>query len=173
MKSLYFWGWLVFSLLLLGFTLVRTHPYRFPRFLAFESLLSLAFLNAGVWFLEPWSVHQLLSWFFLTSSLLLAVHGFRLIKTQGKPAGDFEDTSVLITSGAYRYIRHPLYSSLLWLGLGIFLKDPSLLGGGLLTTTVLGVVWTALVEEKHNLERFGGEYRRYAEKTKRFIPFLL
>ena len=168
----YLLTWAVFSVLLVMFTIIRSHPYRFPRFLAFESLLGLIFLNARYWFVEPFTPRQLLSWFFLTGSLLLAVHGFSLIKTKGKPAGDFEDTTCLITTGAYHYIRHPLYSSLLLFGLGAFLKDPSLFGGGLMGILIFGVMLTARIEEKHNLERFGEEYQLYSENTKRFIPFI-
>ncbi len=107
----------------------------------------------------------------LAGAFLLAVHGFTLIKTIGNPEGDFEDTTTLITTGAYRYIRHPLYTSLL-LGLGVFLKDPSLPGVGLLGTTILGVALTAHIEEKYTLIRFGEAYRTYIDKTNRFIPFI-
>ena len=168
----YFFGWIIFSLMLLGFTLFRPHPYRFSRFLAFESLLSLIFLNAELWFQNPFSFLQIVSWVFLVGSFALAVHGFTLIKTKGNPEGDFEDTTTLITTGAYRYIRHPLYTSLFLFGMGAFLKDPSLLGTGLVGTTILGVVLTAHIEEKHNLERFGEAYRAYSDKTNRFIPFI-
>ncbi len=164
--------WILFSALLLAFTLIRPHPYRFTRFLAFDSLLGLIFLNADSWFVDPFSGRQIISWIFLASSLFLAVHGFTLIKTRGNPAGDFEDTTSLITSGAYRFIRHPLYSSLLLFGLGVFLKEPSLLGGGLVGTLILGVFLTARIEEKHNLDRFGEEYQEYCIKTKRFFPFI-
>lgn len=168
----YFLGWVLFSLMLIGFTFLRTHPYRFTRFLAFESLLSLIFSNAEVWFLNPFSFRQVISWLCLGGSFFLAVHGFVLIKTKGNPEGDFEDTTTLITTGAYRYIRHPLYTSLILGGLGAFLKDPSLLGAGLLGTTILGVVLTARIEEEHNLIRFDEDYRAYSDKTKRFIPFV-
>ena len=47
----FFIGWVILSGALLAFTLSRDHPYRFTRFLAFECLLSLAFLNASKWFL--------------------------------------------------------------------------------------------------------------------------
>ena len=164
--------WGLFTLLLLGFTLTRPHPYRFPRFLAFESILSLIFLNARDWFLDPFSWRQLLSWFFLFTSLILAGWGFILIKTRGNPSGDFEDTTKLITTGLYRYIRHPLYGSLITFGLGTFLKDPSWAGAGLVMTTILGAVLTARIEERHNLERFGEKYEEYMKKTKRFIPFI-
>lgn len=169
---LYFWFWIFFSVLLLAFTLIRPHPYRFTRFLAFDSLLGLIFLNADRWFVEPFSVRQIISWIFLAGSLCLAVHGFTLIKTEGNPTGDFEDTTSLITRGAYRFIRHPLYSSLLLFGLGAFLKGPSLLGGGLVGALLIGVILTARIEEKHNLERFGEEYQQYMDKTKRFIPYI-
>ena len=169
---LYFLFWVFFSVLLLAFTLSRPHPYRFTRFLAFDSLLGLIFLNADSWFVDPFSGRQIISWIFLAGSLFLAIHGFTLIKTEGNPTGDFEDTTNLITRGAYRFIRHPLYSSLLLFGLGAFLKGPSLLAGGLVGTLFVGVFLTARIEEKHNLERFGEEYQDYCNKTKCFFPFI-
>lgn len=164
--------WSVFTLLLLGFTLARSHPYRFPRFLAFESILSLIFLNARVWFTDPFHWRQLLAWSFLALSFFLAVWGFALIKTRGVPEGDFEDTTRLITTGVYRYIRHPLYSSLIAFALGAFLKSPSWAGAALVLTTVLGAALTAKIEERHNLARFGEAYQDYMERTSRFIPYI-
>ncbi|MGB2962727.1 MAG: isoprenylcysteine carboxylmethyltransferase family protein [Anaerolineales bacterium] len=167
-----FLAWIFFSILLLVFTIIRTHPYRFTRFLAFESLLGLIFLNADSWFVDSFSVRQLFSWVFLAGSIIVVGQGFYLIKTKGNPAGDFEDTTQLITSGVFHYIRHPLYSSLILFGFGVALKDPSLLGGALLLLVVFGVALTARIEERHNLERFGEEYQRYCKNTKRFIPFI-
>lgn len=164
--------WGIFTVLLLGFTLSRSHPYRFTRFLAFESIQSLIFLNARVWFLEPFAWYQLLSWFFLAGSLILVSWGFALLKTRGKPDGDVEETTSLVTTGLYRYIRHPLYSSIIIFALGAFLKDPSWVGALLVLTTALGVILTARIEESHNLERFGEEYRTYMKNTSRFIPFI-
>ncbi len=168
----YWITWILFTALLLGFTLARSHPYRFTRFLAFECILSLVFLNGRVWFENPFSPRQILSWILLLGSLALAVHGFVLIKSRGAPSGDFEDTTRLITSGAYRFIRHPLYASLLLLSLGVFFKDPSFPGAALVLGTTLGVNLTAGIEEQHNLARFGEDYRDYMEKTRRFIPFI-
>jgi protein-S-isoprenylcysteine O-methyltransferase Ste14 len=155
-----------------GFTLIRSHPYRFPRFLAFESILSLAFLNARVWFLDPLAWNQILSWILLIGSLVLVGWGFALLKSRGQPEGDFEDTTKLITTGLYQYIRHPLYGSLIAFGLGAFFKDPSWVGALLVLTTIVGALLTARIEEGYNLERFGEEYQDYMERTKRFIPFI-
>ena len=99
----------------------------FYRFFAFESILILFLLNVDYWLRDPFTVHQIVSWVLLIFSTFLVVHGFHLLHVLGKPKGPIENTSSLVTLGAYRYIRHPLYSSLLLLGWGIFLKAPSLL----------------------------------------------
>ena len=113
-----------------------------------------------------------LSWFLLAGSLVLVAWGFFLLKTRGQPEGDFEDTTKLITTGVYQYIRHPLYGSLIFFALGTFFKDPSWVGVFLVLTTIVSAILTARIEEEHNLERFGEEYQDYMEKTKRFIPFI-
>jgi len=169
---IYFLAWILFTIILLGFALARSHPYRFPRFLAFESILSLIFLNAPAWFHDPLSVWQVISWICLIGSIFLVGYGFFLIKSLGNPEGDFEDTTTLITTGVYKYIRHPLYTSLILFSLGAFLKDPTWLGVGLVITTIIGVYITARIEEGHNLERFGEAYQQYMEETKSFIPFI-
>jgi protein-S-isoprenylcysteine O-methyltransferase Ste14 len=168
----YLISWLILSALLVGFTLARRHPYRWPRFLAFEAILSLAFLNGRVWFLDPFSPRQIMSWILLSGSLALVVSGLSLIKTRGEPAGDIEETTRLITSGIYRWIRHPLYASLFLLAAGIYLKRPSWTGLLLVGLTLLGVIWTAWLEERHNLERFGEDYQAYMRETARFIPYI-
>ena len=162
----------IFSALLLIFTLRRSFQHRWFRFLSFESLLALVILNADHWFQNPISPRQIFSWLFLIASLLLALHGFRILRVAGKPEDDFEKTTQLVKAGAYRYIRHPLYASLLLLGVGAFLKNPSWLGSALLAALFIFCGATARVEERENLERFGEIYRDYMGETKMFIPLL-
>ncbi len=169
---IYWISWSVISGLLLVFTLIRPHPYRFSRYLAFESVLSLAFLNARVWFHNPLSLIQVISWALLMGSLYLVIHGFYLIKTRGNPQGDFEDTTSLITTGPYRFIRHPLYGSLILFSLGTFLKKPELIGFFLVCFTCLGSYLAARIEERYNLERFGEAYQVYMDRSKMFIPYI-
>ena len=159
------------TILLFAFTLSRPHRHRFYRFLAFESLLALIIRNADSWFRDPFSFIHIISWVLLIGSLLLAIHGFRLLHVAGSPKGDFEDTTQLITTGAYQYIRHPLYCSLLLLGVGVFLKRPTLLDCSLLIILFISVYATAKVEERDNIIKFGPAYRAYIEKTRMFVPF--
>ena len=142
------------------------------RLFAFESLLAMLLLNAEHWFWNPFSLIQIASWILLTSSLLLSLHGFRLLRIMGKPQGQIEDTTRLVTAGAYHYIRHPLYCSLILLGLGIYLKNPSAVGTVLLLLLGTSLYATGRVEESENLRKFGDEYARYLETTKMFIPFI-
>ena len=148
----------------------RSHG--FFRFFAFESILGLFLLNVIHWFLDPFSGLHILSWSLLFVSLFLVVHGFHLLRALGRPEGGIENTTTLVTVGAYRYIRHPLYSSLLLFGWGVFFKHPSLTGGTLVLAATAFLVATAWVEEQENLQRFGAEYEAYMKRTKMFIPFL-
>jgi len=96
-----------------------------------------------------------------------------MLRLVGSPEGDIENTTELVTRGAYKYIRHPIYCSLLLGGVGAFLKDPSLPGIIILLLLFSFVFATAKVEENKNIERFGEAYRAYVKQTKMFIPFLL
>jgi protein-S-isoprenylcysteine O-methyltransferase Ste14 len=78
----------------------------------------------------------------------------------------------LITTGLYGYIRHPLYSSLLFLAAGAALKAPSFLTAALLLLASLMIWLTARAEEGENLTCFGEDYAYYMARTKRFIPFI-
>jgi protein-S-isoprenylcysteine O-methyltransferase Ste14 len=158
---------------------LRTHG--FYRFFAFESLLALILLNAPVWFRDPLSPHQLAAWFLGAVSIGLAIEGFRLLKVIGRPASAsveganlaFENTTTLVMVGAYRWIRHPLYASLLALAGSAWLKNP--LGAGSLALSLCAggfLLATAVAEEHENLKRFGAPYAEYCNRTRRFIPFV-
>jgi protein-S-isoprenylcysteine O-methyltransferase Ste14 len=156
----------------------RSHG--FYRFFAWEAILALTLLNLEGWFYHPFAWRQIISWFLLIVSLFLVLHGVYLLKQIGQqnsqrtdaPMLDFEKTTMLVTRGAYRYIRHPLYSSLLFLAWGVFFKNPSWWGGGLALAATGLLEATARVEESEDLRFFGPAYQAYMERTKRFIPFL-
>ena len=85
---------------------------------------------------------------------------------------DVRQGSQLAREGPFRWIRHPMYASLLALGWGVFLKDISILSGALTAVLTAAVYLTARTEEAENLAKFGQIYRDYMLKTRRFIPFL-
>ncbi len=149
----------------------RSHG--FYRFFAFESILMLVMLNWKKWFDRAFAPHQLVSWLLLNVSGFLALHGFRLLRVVGKPEGSFEDTTRLVRTGAYRFIRHPLYSSLLYLGWGAFFKNPSRPGAVLALANSAALLATARAEESEMLQKFGADYAAYMRETRMFVPFVL
>ncbi|MFZ1976565.1 MAG: isoprenylcysteine carboxylmethyltransferase family protein [Bacteroidota bacterium] len=84
---------------------------------------------------------------------------------------EFEKTSTLVTSGIYRYIRHPLYASLLFLAWGAFLKDITWFSISLTATATLCLGATAKADEAECVRSFGTSYKEYMSRTKMFIPF--
>ena len=154
-------------------TLSQPKVHGFYRFFAFEGLLALILLNVNHWFTDPLSIRQIISWLLLLGSIPLAAGGFYLLHQVGRPEQGIEQTTTLVTSGLYGYIRHPLYASLLPATWGVFLKHPGLLPG-LLAGAITVLLWAmAKVEEKENLSRFGEAYAAYMKNSKMFIPFLV
>jgi len=151
-------------------SLRRPTSYRSFRFFAFEAILGLTLLNADKWFVDPFSVVQVLSWLLLIGSLLLAMIGVRLLYVFGHPDGSIEDTTELVVVGVYRFIRHPLYASLMLFALGIFFKHVSLLAGIMLVIAFAFMIVTARFEERENRETFGAGYAEYMKRSKMFIP---
>lgn len=152
----------------------------FYRFLAWEAILALFLVNVEHWFRRPFCAMQIVSWLCLSVSLVLVIHGVYLLRRSGRPTAARHDptllamerTTELITVGAFRYIRHPMYSSLLFLAWGIFFKSAGWLSGGLAILATAFLLATAVAEERENLRFFGDAYRDYMRRTKRFIPFL-
>jgi protein-S-isoprenylcysteine O-methyltransferase Ste14 len=156
----------------------RSHG--FYRFFAWEAILALFLLNVGYWFYQPFSLHQIIAWSLLIVSLFLVIHGFQLLRMVSKSARersnpalmDFERTTELVTVGVFRYIRHPLYSSLLFLAWGVFFKHPSWVGLFLAGIATFFLTMTARIEEAENMAFFGTAYESYMKQTRMFIPFL-
>ena len=157
----------------------RSHG--FPRFFAWEAMLVLFLLNVEHWFTNPLAWYQLIAWILLVLCIVPVVWGTLLLNGRGRPvderAGDasllgFEKTTRLVTSGIYRVIRHPLYSSLLLLAWGIFFKLPSWAGAALVMLATLFLYLTARADEAECTRYFGPPYQEYMHKTRRFIPFI-
>jgi protein-S-isoprenylcysteine O-methyltransferase Ste14 len=160
----------------------RSHG--FPRFFAWEAITALTVWNLDRWFYDPLSPPQVASWLLLMGALFPVLYGLWLMKRVGQPNTTerpvaqasnytFENTTKLVEVGIYRYIRHPLYSSLLLLAWGVFFKKISLAGGVLALFATACLFATAILEEHEDIQSFGPEYAAYMKRTRRFIPFLI
>lgn len=117
--------------------------------------------------------------FSLTASVLLLA-GFVLIlwavlamrKSKLRILPQPAMTAVLITSGPYRFIRHPMYTALITGALGLIIMCPSI--WRILTLVILTITLFVklTLEEKMLAEKFP-QYRAYQKKTYRLIPLII
>jgi protein-S-isoprenylcysteine O-methyltransferase Ste14 len=77
----------------------------------------------------------------------------------------------LVTSGLYRHVRHPMYTSIFLYALGQALVVPNWIVGpaNLVAFFVLFAV-RVQSEEQMMADKFGDQYRNYLARTKRLIP---
>jgi protein-S-isoprenylcysteine O-methyltransferase Ste14 len=164
----------IFIILFSWFLSIKYKRYHgIARFFAFESVFILVLLNYRVWFNNPFSLLQIISWTLLFLSIWAVTTGYILLKKKGKPTANFENTSQLVDSGIYGYIRHPLYLSIFLLGTGIVLKNPEAVQIILGCINLVAVYITSRIEENEMTVKFGDDYRKYMTRTKMFIPYIV
>ncbi len=78
----------------------------------------------------------------------------------------------LVTAGPYRFIRHPMYTSLMLMMAGISLYNGHPLNVAGAALVVIVVVTKALIEERLLAAAFP-EFAAYRARTWRFVPLLL
>ena len=115
----------------------------------------------------PWSFAGLVP---LVLGVILNLVADADLKRSGTTVKPFEDSSSLVTTGAYRICRNPMY-----LGFALILVGLALLTGSA-TPFVIVPVFIALVEvtfirveERMLEERFGDAWRSYAARVPRWI----
>ena len=133
-----------------------------------------------VYMIDPswmaWSSAPLLIWLRWLGVVIGIIAGLLLIvtfRTLGKNLTDTVVTRaehVLVTSGPYRWVRHPFYVAFL-----LAVTANSLVTANWFLALTGGIAFGLIVlrtrtEEDHLLARFGEEYLKYMERTGRFFP---
>jgi protein-S-isoprenylcysteine O-methyltransferase Ste14 len=81
------------------------------------------------------------------------------------------DDSVLVTTGPYAYVRHPMYvaNMLIGIGIGLFAESAAVL---VVIPAVLCLIYRLIIplEEEQLVARFGPAYERYRAQAPRWIP---
>ena len=79
----------------------------------------------------------------------------------------------VITSGPYRFVRHPSYAAVLLMVMGVGLFLGSWWSFVWLTASVFcGLLFRIRVEEQALLQQLGDRYVTYAAGHKRLVPFI-
>ena len=102
----------------------------------------------------------------------LLISAFRSLGTNLTDTVVTRTRHTIVTSGPYRWVRHPLYVAT---ALAVTANAVVTANWFLALTGVVSVVLLAIrtrTEEQKLLERFGDAYRNYMQRTGRFIPRL-
>jgi protein-S-isoprenylcysteine O-methyltransferase Ste14 len=78
----------------------------------------------------------------------------------------------LVTSGPYRWVRHPMYTVLFGYFIGLTLLSATWLVLTLTVTSILVLYRRIGIEERMMQEQFGDEYTAYMARTGRLLPRL-
>jgi protein-S-isoprenylcysteine O-methyltransferase Ste14 len=141
------------------------------------------FLGSLTWMINPqwmaWSSVPLPIWVRWIGFILIGLWGVLLVWTFRNLGKNLTDTVVtrkdhtLVTTGPYRYVRHPFYLAffLAVIGGSIVAANWFVFLAGMIPSGFL--IARTRIEEEKLTERFGEEYRDYVKTTGRFFPRLL
>jgi len=140
------------------------------------AIATLVYLIVPRWM--RWSALPLPAWLrwigiavgLVTIALFLWVH--RALGENWSTSVEPKELHALVTSGPYRWVRHPMYTTMFVWTLAFFLLSANWFVG--ITWLVLSIVAAsrAGAEEAALIEKFGAEYRAYMQRTARFLPGL-
>lgn len=107
-----------------------------------------------------------------TAGALLAFSARATIgRNWATPATERTDTE-LVTTGPYRFVRHPIYGGMLVMIVGTEIGLSPLWLPIAIVAAIYFVV-SARAEERHMMQRFPDSYPAYRARTRMLLPFLL
>lgn len=99
----------------------------------------------------------------LITGTYLFMSGHTVVSHERRPTG-------LVSTGAFRHVRHPLYLASILFYLGLAVSTASLFSLGLLVGILIFYNYIASYEEKLLELRFGEGYRSYKKSTGKWVP---
>lgn len=112
---------------------------------------------------------DILAFSLLIFSALIEYKGIISLKENYYPQTGKEKK--LITNGIYKYIRHPIYLSGLFLGLGIIILFSKNIWFYLYPLIIFSIVYKVESEEKYLTKRFK-KYKDYKKTSYKLIPYI-
>ena len=84
----------------------------------------------------------------------------------------YKEDQTLVTTGPYKYVRHPIYTSMILMFIGTILYYGSLFMSVAFAILAIDFILRTGKEEAIMIELFGEKYTEYMKRTKRLIPFI-
>ncbi len=76
----------------------------------------------------------------------------------------------LITTGPYRFVRHPIYAAVIYFVAASLIAHPRLRTLAAVAVVFGGLFLRMLMEERSLQETYGEEYDAYARRVRRIVP---
>lgn len=83
-----------------------------------------------------------------------------------------KEDGILVTTGPYRLIRHPMYTSVLLGGAALALMAARVPAGWVLWLVLALVLWAKSSLEERWMRQHHTSYAAYVQRTKRFVPWI-
>ena len=111
-----------------------------------------------------WALVMLLSTAAILGGFIIMGAGWRRI---------YKANGELVTSGLYGRVRHPQYSALFLITVGMLIQWPTIITVAMWPILMLMYYRLARKEEREMESRFGGQYLAYKEQVPMFLPRLV
>lgn len=111
-----------------------------------------------------------IGWAALVAGLVLNLWGVRSMNRARTPINPYRPAETIVTTGAFRLSRNPLYVGLDLVLLGLTLVLNSLWGIGVFVVVLIVMHYGVILpEERYLEEKFGEAYRRYRGAVRRYV----
>ena len=84
----------------------------------------------------------------------------------------YKEDQTLVTTGPYKYVRHPIYTSMILMFIGTILYYGSLFVSIFFIILAIDFILRTRKEEEIMLKLFGEKYAEYMKRTKRLLPLI-
>lgn len=129
--------------------------------------------QAKFWEMSPpaWRIALSIAFFLLAS--LLSWTATRALGRQWRIDAGLNADHKLVTSGPYRFVRHPIYASMLCLMLGMgFMVTPLPLLAVALLLAIAGTEIRVRIEDALLSSRFGAKFDEYRHSVAAYVPLI-
>lgn len=127
-------------------------------------------LSGGLWLIAPSPALSVIGAVSCALGLLLILLSIitlrRVVQIEPAPRADGE----LVTRGVYRWLRHPIYTAIILVVIGLFLRKPTIINGVAMAAVVVFLALKVPFEEKLLSERYP-QYVDYKRRTWGLIPW--
>jgi protein-S-isoprenylcysteine O-methyltransferase Ste14 len=153
--------------------------YKEPKalFIFALQLLSMSFIVASPFFDRrevsthmPQSPHEILACILTMIGFVTIILSVRALDNSFTASPVPKETGELVTHGPFAYVRNPIYSAGIIMGMGWALWFESI-GTAVWVIVLFFILWRkVLLEEENLLSKFGQEYADYRARVPRFFP---